>query len=158
VIGQTLPRVASHSSIVACSKTRPEERTFTGSFITWPLMAHKNSAGMAGSDFRLSLLAFPSSVSLASATGGFFCMNWAAAPDFPFSTLWSARERATAAPLFPRSPPRLGRSPSRRNLLASEGSPPASRLDPSPPPPLDLAPALSCFWSWREPFASCCCA
>lgn len=42
-MGHTEPLVLSHRSMVAFSKVRPEARAVTGSFITWPLMAHKNS-------------------------------------------------------------------------------------------------------------------
>ena len=43
LIGHTDPRVDNHNSIVDRSNTGPDVPTRTGSFITWPLIAHKNS-------------------------------------------------------------------------------------------------------------------
>lgn len=46
VIGHTCPRVWSQIWIVAFSNTKPDRVDRTGSFITCPLIAHKNSSGI----------------------------------------------------------------------------------------------------------------
>ena len=53
-MGHTEPLVASQSSIVAFSKHTPDVIARTGSFITCPLTAHKNSLGIVGSALDLA--------------------------------------------------------------------------------------------------------
>ena len=108
--GQTDPLVLIHSRMVAASYTSPLDLHFMGSFMTCPLIAHRNSLGIDGSALAsLPLLR----VSFDSAL--MFILGALAA----FSTRFIDRAISTFFFCVVLSGPNDGRSPRRRYLAAS---------------------------------------